>query len=112
MAPRGQLARRGEPGELRESGVGLRHGIEGEPDEEQSARGQDTERETVRTDDGDGPPPGCVGLECQVVNCAKKGLPPTSISGTVYAPNGTLALTSRVQPVIRLSASRSMPDTP
>jgi hypothetical protein len=40
----------------------------------------------------DGPPPGCVGLECQVVNCAKKGLPPPSISGTVYAPNGTLAL--------------------
>src|SRR5436190_1370938 len=43
-------------------------------------------------DDDDGPPPGCVGLECQVVNCAMKGLPSTSISGTVYAPNGTLAL--------------------
>ena len=43
-------------------------------------------------DDGDGPPANCVGLECQVVNCAKKGLPPTTISGTVFAPNGTLAL--------------------
>jgi hypothetical protein len=43
-------------------------------------------------DDGDGPPANCVGLECQVVNCAKKNLPPTTISGTVYAPNGTLAL--------------------
>jgi hypothetical protein len=43
-------------------------------------------------EDEDGPPPGCVGLECQVVNCAKKGLPPTTVSGTVFAPNGTLAL--------------------
>jgi hypothetical protein len=34
----------------------------------------------------------CVGLECQVVDCAKDGLPATSISGTVFAPNGTLAL--------------------
>jgi len=50
------------------------------------------ERRDGSEGDGDGPPPGCVGLECQVVNCAKKGLPPTSISGTVYAPNGTLAL--------------------
>ncbi len=43
-------------------------------------------------EDVDGPPADCVGLECQVVNCAKQGLPPTSISGTVFAPNGTLAL--------------------
>jgi hypothetical protein len=42
--------------------------------------------------DDDGPPPGCVGLECQVVNCAKQNKPATSISGTVFAPNGTLAL--------------------
>jgi hypothetical protein len=34
----------------------------------------------------------CVGLECFQFDCAKKGLPPTSISGTVYAPNGTLPL--------------------
>src|SRR5438045_30638 len=49
-------------------------------------------RDDYADDDGDGPPPGCVGLECQVVNCAKKGLPPTTLSGTAYAPNGTLAL--------------------
>jgi hypothetical protein len=34
----------------------------------------------------------CTGLECQVVQCEKMGKPPTTISGTVYAPNGTLAL--------------------
>src|SRR5688572_9853119 len=34
----------------------------------------------------------CVGLECQVVNCTKQGKPPTSLTGTVFAPNGTLAL--------------------
>jgi hypothetical protein len=35
---------------------------------------------------------GCEGLACQVVQCEKMGKPPTTISGTVYAPNGTLAL--------------------
>src|SRR5262245_37835820 len=34
----------------------------------------------------------CVGLACFQVNCAPKGLPPTTIAGTVYAPNGTLPL--------------------
>ncbi len=34
----------------------------------------------------------CVGLSCFLVDCAAKGLPPTSVSGTVYAPNGTLPL--------------------
>src|SRR5687768_10040331 len=34
----------------------------------------------------------CTGIECQIVDCEKKGLPPTTLSGTVYAPNGTLAL--------------------
>ena len=34
----------------------------------------------------------CVGLQCRVVDCAKQNLPATSISGTVFAPNGTLAL--------------------
>src|SRR5882672_8445484 len=34
----------------------------------------------------------CVGFQCRVVDCAKQGKPLTSISGTVYAPNGTLAL--------------------
>lgn len=34
----------------------------------------------------------CFGLECQVVDCAADGLPPTTLTGTVYAPNGTLPL--------------------
>ncbi|MCX5747221.1 MAG: carboxypeptidase regulatory-like domain-containing protein [Proteobacteria bacterium] len=34
----------------------------------------------------------CSGLECRRVDCAAMGMPPTSISGTVYAPNETLAL--------------------
>lgn len=44
-------------------------------------------------DDGgivDGPP--CTELGCFIVDCASKGLPPTTITGTVYAPNGTLPL--------------------
>ena len=34
----------------------------------------------------------CVGLQCNVVDCAAQGKTPTSISGTVFAPNGTLPL--------------------
>jgi hypothetical protein len=34
----------------------------------------------------------CTGLQCQVVDCAAQGRSPTTISGTVYAPNATLAL--------------------
>ncbi|HSD87656.1 MAG TPA: hypothetical protein VLB44_09075 [Kofleriaceae bacterium] len=34
----------------------------------------------------------CVGLSCFQFDCAAKGAPPTSVSGTVYAPNGTLPL--------------------
>ncbi|MFN0253353.1 MAG: carboxypeptidase-like regulatory domain-containing protein [Kofleriaceae bacterium] len=34
----------------------------------------------------------CTELGCFIVDCASKGLPPTTISGTVYAPNGTLPL--------------------
>ena len=34
----------------------------------------------------------CVGLECRVTNCAIRNMPETTISGTVFAPNGTLAL--------------------
>jgi hypothetical protein len=46
-------------------------------------------------DDGDGgnmPADACVGLECQVVNCAAMGQAPTTLTGTVFAPNGTLPL--------------------
>ncbi|CAN5779004.1 hypothetical protein BH11MYX3_BH11MYX3_01930 [soil metagenome] len=39
-----------------------------------------------------GEPDACVGLECRIVNCAARNMPETSISGTVFAPNGTLAL--------------------
>ncbi len=43
--------------------------------------------------DGGGPGGAtCEGLACKVVDCASKGLPSTSVSGTVYAPNGTLPL--------------------
>jgi len=45
-------------------------------------------------DDGtcvaDDPP--CTGLECFQVDCASKGLQDTTITGIVYAPNGTLPL--------------------
>jgi hypothetical protein len=34
----------------------------------------------------------CVGLECNIASCSAKGMPPTTIRGTVYAPNGTLPL--------------------
>jgi hypothetical protein len=51
------------------------------------------------TDTGDGiDAPGgpgdaaCEGLQCKVVDCASKGLQPTTLTGTVYAPNGTLPL--------------------
>ncbi len=44
-------------------------------------------------DDTDAPPPdACIGIECQIVNCAAQGMPPTTVSGTVFAPNGTLPL--------------------
>src|SRR5690349_1328536 len=38
------------------------------------------------------PADACQGIGCLVVNCQAKNMPPTTISGTVYAPNGTLAL--------------------
>ena len=37
-------------------------------------------------------PDACDGLECRIVNCSQRNMPDTSISGTVFAPNGTLAL--------------------
>jgi hypothetical protein len=38
---------------------------------------------------GDAP---CEGLQCKIVDCAATGRPPTSLSGRVMAPNGTLPL--------------------
>jgi hypothetical protein len=37
-------------------------------------------------------PDACVGLRCRVTDCAKAGRTQTTISGTVFAPNGTLPL--------------------
>ena len=34
----------------------------------------------------------CVGLECNIVDCAAQGMPSTTITGTVFAPNGSLPL--------------------
>ncbi len=41
-------------------------------------------------DNGNGS--GCTGLACNITACDKMGMPPTTISGTVFAPNGTLPL--------------------
>jgi hypothetical protein len=35
---------------------------------------------------------GCTGLQCNVTDCQAMGMPPTTITGTVFAPNGTLPL--------------------
>jgi hypothetical protein len=43
-------------------------------------------------DSGPGPGDACDNLFCAVVDCQAKGLPPTTITGTVFAPNGTLPL--------------------
>jgi hypothetical protein len=48
--------------------------------------GGETDAPTGPTD------PVCEGLQCKVVDCGKKGLPSTSVSGTVLAPNGKLPL--------------------
>ena len=42
--------------------------------------------------DAAGSPEVCEGLACSIVDCTKKNLPPTTVSGTVFAPNGTLPL--------------------
>jgi hypothetical protein len=44
------------------------------------------------TDDGRCISTACQGLECSEVDCASMGMPATTISGTVFAPNGTLPL--------------------
>jgi len=45
------------------------------------------------TSDGRCLPDGaCVGLQCDIVECAAMSMPVTTLSGTIYAPNGTLPL--------------------
>src|ERR1700689_2449496 len=49
----------------------------------------------IRGNDANGSntgPDACIGLACQVVDCEAINQPPTTITGTVYAPNGTLPL--------------------
>ena len=47
---------------------------------------------TMSDDDAGGSADACVGLQCHITDCAAMSLPPTSISGTVFAPNGSLPL--------------------
>lgn len=42
--------------------------------------------------DAAGAPEVCEGLACSIVDCSVKHLPSTTVSGTVFAPNGTLPL--------------------
>lgn len=46
----------------------------------------------MNADDAPTGPDACEGLRCKVTDCAASGRPETSVSGTVFAPNGTLPL--------------------
>ncbi|HLL23891.1 MAG TPA: hypothetical protein VK427_17255 [Kofleriaceae bacterium] len=63
------------------------------------------------TDAGNnGTPDACVGLQCQIVNCGAMGQQPTTLTGTVFAPNGTLPLYG-IQVYIPLTDPGTPPDT-
>jgi hypothetical protein len=44
------------------------------------------------TPDSGNDPDACTDLSCKIEDCAAQGLPPTTVSGVVNAPNGTLPL--------------------
>ncbi len=54
--------------------------------------GQITNDSGDNDSDSDTSPDACVGLECEVAKCTGAGQQPTTITGTVFAPNGTLPL--------------------
>jgi len=51
----------------------------------------------------------CEGIQCDIVKCESMGMPATTISGKVFAPNGTLPLYG-VQVYVPLHAVGDLPD--
>ncbi len=51
----------------------------------------------------------CEGIQCDIVKCESMGMPATTISGKVFAPNGTLPLYG-VQVYVPLHAVAALPD--
>jgi hypothetical protein len=57
-----------------------------------SIAGCGSKRDNGDGDGGTGNADACVGLQCRVVDCNALHMPNTTVSGTAYAPNGTLPL--------------------
>jgi hypothetical protein len=51
----------------------------------------------------------CEGIQCDIVQCQSMGMPPTTLSGKVFAPNGTLPLYG-VNVYVPLHAVGALPD--
>ncbi len=54
-------------------------------------------------------PDACTSMECAIADCSLKGMPRTSVSGRVMAPNGTLPLAGAIV-YVPLSAPGPLPD--